>query len=51
MNRGRERLMGQDRKRARAEEKVISKCEKIAVAKYTKNYKGENKIGKGQTEM
>lgn len=52
MNRGSGRLMGQERKRARAEKKVISKHEKNAVAeKYTTNDKGENKIGKGQREM
>lgn len=48
MTRGSGRLMGLDRKRATAEEKVISKHEKVAVAeKCTKNDKGENKIGKG----
>lgn len=48
MNQGSGRLMGQDRKRARAEEKVISKYENVAVAeKCTKNDKGENKIEKG----
>lgn len=51
MNRGSGRLMEQDKKRARAEDKVISKHQKVAVAqKCTKNDKRENKIGKGYRE-